>query len=232
MAKAPKVDEKVFKDHVAAALCRIPRTRSWVQNSGVARGVAGGEVLKLMPKGAADVGAAINVGHYAAWVQVECKMPRGRRTPEQVAWAYMVEHIVGGIYHLAVYDPKVDVETNAARVRDAVLAELERRVAAASAAAAAPHPEPAAAPPGPAAPPTVGAVLWRDFMPGGMGDVAELAWRGDLDADLVQALVTHRARLDAPTAAKLAQATGTTPEFWLEIQTAHDAHAAGAAAPA
>lgn len=68
--------------------------------------------IKLAPEGAADICGIAQGGKI---LQIECKLLGKKRTPEQLAWAAMIERR-GGIYHYAVFDPKLAVTAEAVRV--------------------------------------------------------------------------------------------------------------------
>lgn len=53
-----------------------------------------------------------------------------------------------------------------------------------------------------------------------------LAEKMGVDVQIVNGIVRGRRSVTAPTALKLAAALGTTPEFWMNLQTASDLWAA------
>lgn len=72
-------------------------------------------------------------------------------------------------------------------------------------------------------PPTApGALLLEEFLrPRGMTQV-ELARRMGVPIQRVNTIVNGRRGVTAETAIRLAEVLGTTPEFWMNLQGAHD----------
>lgn len=75
-----------------------------------------------------------------------------------------------------------------------------------------------------------GEVLKEEFMePLGLS-ANMLARQLDVPANRITAIINGTRSVTSDTALRLAQAFGTTPEFWLNLQMSHDLSAARAAA--
>ncbi len=122
------VSETAFVRRLLIAFSTIPRVRVWRQNVGTilmegkdgeTRVFTGGP-----PKGASDIsGIVMETG----WrLECEAKLPKKRRTKEQLQWAAFIERI-GGVYLFCEYDPTRDLEGNAALATERMQAAIAAR---------------------------------------------------------------------------------------------------------
>lgn len=136
-APSHPASETDFVRRLLIEFSKIPRVRVWRQNVGTilmegkdgeTRVFTGGP-----PKGAADIsGIVMETG----WrLECEAKLPKKRRTKEQLRWAAFIERI-GGIYLFCEYDPAMDLDANAvaaaARLQTAIAARHARDQGAAT----------------------------------------------------------------------------------------------------
>lgn len=71
-----------------------------------------------------------------------------------------------------------------------------------------------------------GEILWQEFLkPMGLRQVA-LAKRMGIPVQRVNTLIRGRRDMTAETAVLLSRALGTTPEFWMNLQSVHDLYEA------
>lgn len=127
--RAPRSERAVFKGELEIPfqtrllleLSKRHDVRVWRVNVGTVRRAEGGFFHAGPPKGAADVAGIIGPEGWS--LQIECKAEGRKRTPEQIAWAEMVQAL-GAVYLLA--DARDGVPATLARL-DALIAE--RRVA-------------------------------------------------------------------------------------------------------
>ena len=126
------IDEIDFTHLALAQLGTDTRWRVWRQNCGeIPVRDRSGKVVRVFhpgpPHGAADISGIVRDGGWR--LEVELKMPRGKRSKAQIAWAKMIEG-AGGVYVLYTYDDDVDLAQNCARlhvvVSFAVLARRQR----------------------------------------------------------------------------------------------------------
>jgi hypothetical protein len=88
------IDEIDFTHHALAQLGTDTRWRVWRQNCGeIPVRDRSGKVVRVFhpgpPNGAADISGIVREGGWR--LEVELKMPKGKRSKAQVAWAKMVE---------------------------------------------------------------------------------------------------------------------------------------------
>lgn len=86
--------EKTIQNSILRYLATVPGLRAWRQNTGVAR--YGDRVIKFGVPGQADITGI----YHGRRLEIECKSPTGRQTPQQAAFQKMIEKH-GGIYILA-----------------------------------------------------------------------------------------------------------------------------------
>ena len=124
------MNEIDFTHLALAQLGTDTRWRVWRQNCGeIPVRDRSGKVVRVFhpgpPHGAADISGIVRDGGWR--LEIELKMPKGKRYKAQVAWAKMVED-AGGVYVLYTYDGAVDAEENCARLHTVVsFAVLARR---------------------------------------------------------------------------------------------------------
>lgn len=124
------MNEIDFTHLALAQLGTDTRWRVWRQNCGeIPVRDRSGKVVRVFhpgpPQGAADISGIVRDGGWR--LEIELKMPKGKRYKAQVAWAKMVED-AGGVYVLYTYDGAVDAEENCARLHTVVsFAVLARR---------------------------------------------------------------------------------------------------------
>lgn len=128
MPATTPASETAFVRRLLIEFSKIPRVRVWRQNVGTilmegkdgeTRVFTGGP-----PKGAADIsGIVMETG----WrVECEAKLPKKRRTKEQVHWANFIERI-GGVYLFCEYDPALDLDANAVAAATRLQAAIAAR---------------------------------------------------------------------------------------------------------
>jgi len=116
--RAPKGELEIpFQVRLLLELSKRRDVRAWRVNVGTVRRAEGGFFHAGPPKGAADIAGIIGPEGWS--LQIECKAEGRRRTPEQVAWAEMVQAL-GAVYLEA--DARDGVE-HWIRVLDRMLAE-------------------------------------------------------------------------------------------------------------
>ena len=124
------MNEIDFTHLALAQLGTDTRWRVWRQNCGeIPVRDRSGKVVRVFhpgpPQGAADISGIVRDGGWR--LEIELKMPKGKRSKAQVAWAKMVED-AGGVYVLYTYDGSVDADFNCARLHTVVsFAVLARR---------------------------------------------------------------------------------------------------------
>ena len=123
------INEATFTKLVLVPLCRLPGVRVWRQNVGklTVRDPVTGAVRAFQagpPKGAADISGG--VAPEGLRLEVEVKMPRGTRTPEQLRWAEFCERM-GFVYTLVTYDTSLDDGGNVTRAVERVTHAIEQR---------------------------------------------------------------------------------------------------------
>lgn len=70
----------------------------------------------------------------------------------------------------------------------------------------------------PSTPP--GIILWHEFLVPHRVSVAEFAEMAEMDPGIVQSVIDGRCAVDEPIARRFAAMTGTTPQFWINLQEA------------
>lgn len=125
-------DEMEFLDALKLGLGAHPSLRWWRQNCGAVpiRNLAG-KVERYFhagpPTGAADLSGIVRPEGWR--LEVELKSPKGRRSPEQIAWGEFIT-TSGGVYALVAYDASLSMPENVAAGSALVLAAIEARRAA------------------------------------------------------------------------------------------------------
>ncbi len=122
-------DEIDFTHHVLGAIGRSPEWRVHRQNCGqIPVRDRAGRVLRYFhpgpPNGAADISGIVRPEGWR--LELELKMPKGKRSKAQIAWARMVEAF-GGVYVLYTYDADLPIDENVARAAAAVHDAIARR---------------------------------------------------------------------------------------------------------
>jgi hypothetical protein len=108
-------------------LGKIPGTRAWRQNAGVAvleSDTGERRALRAAPKGAADLSGLF--GPRGTRLEVETKSPGEEPTEEQVKWRAMIERH-GGLYVVCRYDASMTMDQNVAAATASVRAAIEDR---------------------------------------------------------------------------------------------------------
>lgn len=121
MADLPS--EITFTHAALLALSKLPGVRVWRQNAGKILTRSGGRerVFEAAPPGAADISGI--VGPEGWRLEIEMKMPRGKRSDAQEAWAAMcAKH--GALYLLFGYHAEKSLETNVAELRAVLSAKI------------------------------------------------------------------------------------------------------------
>lgn len=114
------MSESAYQAELLVELNKIPGVRVERRNVGSVQ-VAGTNrwFHAGPPKGACDIGGVAGPGGWA--VYVECKVKGRKRSPEQIAYAEMVQG------HGAIYELADEKTRSVAQVVTSVRAELERR---------------------------------------------------------------------------------------------------------
>jgi hypothetical protein len=115
-------DEIDFTHMVLLRIGADPHFRVWRQNAGkIPVRDRAGKVVRVFhaaPTGAADIsGVVMRSGRR---LEIELKMPKKKRSKEQIAWAELML-AAGALYQLYEYDEAKTEDENAQLVQDAVL---------------------------------------------------------------------------------------------------------------
>jgi hypothetical protein len=92
------MSEKAFQSQLMLALSQLPRVRVWRQNVGIVETADRRFFHAGPPKGAADISGIVAPEGWR--LEVECKAGKGKRSPEQIAWAAFIQ-LSGGVYYVA-----------------------------------------------------------------------------------------------------------------------------------
>lgn len=76
-------------------LCKIPKTRAWQSDTGIARSMDGQRIIKFGLKGSSDIIGVSN----GRMICLEIKIGKDKQRPEQVAFQSMIE-MCDGFYFI------------------------------------------------------------------------------------------------------------------------------------
>lgn len=94
-----RLRERDVLREIHRAIGSLPGVRLWRANAGVAK--FGRRVVRFGVPGQADLTGIVNSGTLrGVRIEVECKRPGGRVSPEQAAFARMID-VMGGIHVVA-----------------------------------------------------------------------------------------------------------------------------------
>jgi hypothetical protein len=122
-------NEVTFTKLLLVELSRLPGVRVWRQNCGrIPVRDHRGKILRVFdagpPVGAADVSGIVRPEGFR--LEVELKMPGGRRSAEQTRWAEFIA-AAGGVYVLARFDQARSLADNLADATRAVADAIAAR---------------------------------------------------------------------------------------------------------
>lgn len=132
MKRTVAKNEIDFTKHALIALRQVDGVRVWRQNCGeIPIRDQRGNIIRYFdagpPKGAADISGGVSP--HGRRLEIELKMPRGKRTAEQINWAEFCQRM-GFVYVLCTYVEAQTLAENCDRLVRLVAAAIEMRGAA------------------------------------------------------------------------------------------------------
>ncbi len=124
-----RIDEIAFTKALLIGLTRLSGVRAWRQNCGeiLVRDITG-KPLRMFdagpPTGAADISGGVRPEGFR--LEVELKMPRGKRNEAQLNWAAFCKSM-GFVYALVQYDATISLDDNVEFALDEISAAIDAR---------------------------------------------------------------------------------------------------------